>query len=776
MRRRKRDKKSAVRAALGCDRHMDEKQLDQLIGSVERIVFRNEDNGWTVLELDDGQELHKVVGVLPMVGVGETLRLLGGWVEHPSFGIQFRAEYCERHLPTEEDAILRYLSSGAVKGIGQATAIRIVDKFGSHALEVLEKQPERLAEIKGISPAKAQKIAEEYAAQFGLREVLLAFSGYGLTPGEALRCWKKWGASTVERIRQNPYILCTAGLYIGFERADQICMEMGRPADDSRRIEAGLLYILRHNLNNGHTCLPMDKLCQTAVGLLGVEPSLVAETLENMLASFTVKEETFEGRRFVFLNHLHRAEKYCAARIRLIGAFPPLPGRHVEESIDSMERHSGIAYAAQQRLAIREAVEKGALILTGGPGTGKTTTLKAIITLLEQMGETVAIAAPTGRAAKRIAELTGREAKTIHRLLEVQWEDEETPAFGRNEKNPLDADAVVVDELSMVDILLFESLLRAMKTGCRLILVGDTDQLPAVGPGCVLHDLIASGTLPVVRLTEVFRQAMESHIVANAHRIVAGQIPELAFREGDFFFLAQNSAQGVTQTVLDLCSYRLPGKYGCTVFNGLQVLCPGRKGELGTRELNRRLQALLNPESEEKPELTVEGTTLRAGDKVMHVRNNYDIGWTRDDGEVGQGVFNGDIGVLEDIDTRESTLSVRYDDRVAFYTKQEAMDLELAYAVTVHKSQGSEFDAVILPIYRNPPMLCYRNLLYTAVTRAKSLLIIVGSQRTVAEMVANDRKTLRYSGLGYFLQQAEAAVPLGGEGGSEGEPTPGSGR
>ena len=732
------------------------KQLEQLIGSVERIVFRNEDNGWTVIELDDGQELHKVVGVLPMVGVGETLRLLGGWVEHPSFGIQFRAEYCERHLPTEEDAILRYLSSGAVKGVGQATAIRIVERFGSHALEVLEKEPERLTEIKGISPAKAQKIAEEYAAQFGLREVLLAFSGYGLTPGEALRCWKKWGASTVERIRQNPYLLCTSGLYIGFERADRICMGMDRPADDPNRVEAGLVYILRHNLNNGHTCLPADKLCETAVGLLGVEPDRVAEVLESMLSSFTVKEETFGGRRFIFLNHLHRAEKYCAARIRLIAGFPPLPNRHIEESIDRIERQGGITYAAQQRRAIVEAVQKGALILTGGPGTGKTTTLEAIIAILEQMGETVAIAAPTGRAAKRIAELTGREAKTLHRLLEVQWEDEETPAFGRNEKNPLDADAVVVDELSMVDVLLFESLLRAMKTGCRLILVGDTDQLPAVGPGCILHDLIESGVLPVVQLTEVFRQAMASHIVSNAHRIVAGQMPEMAFRDGDFFFLPQKSAQCLTQTWLDLCSYRLPGSYGYTAFNGIQVLCPGRKGELGTRELNRRLQALLNPESEERRELTVEGTLLRVGDKVMHVRNNYDIGWTRDDGEMGQGVFNGDIGVLEDIDTREATLSVRYDDRVAVYTRQEAQDLELAYAVTVHKSQGSEFDAVILPLHRLPPMLCYRNLLYTAVTRAKSLLIIVGSRATVEQMVENNRKTRRYSGLGYFLSQGAA--------------------
>ena len=728
---------------------------DQLVGTVERIVFRNEDNGWTVLELDDGQELHKAVGVLPMVGVGETLRLTGAWVDHPSFGVQFRAEQAQRHLPEGEDAILRYLSSGAVKGIGPATALRIVEKFGDRALDVMEKEPQRLTEIRGISPAKARKLGEEYAAQFGLREVMLAFSSYGLTPGEALRCWKKWGASTVERIRANPYLLCSAGLYIGFERADQICMGMDRSPDDSRRVEAGLLYVLRHNLGNGHTCLPEDKLISTTSALLGVETDKVAETLEGMVYAFTVKVEEFQERRFVFLNHLHRAERSIASRIRLMGGFPPLPDGRVEERVDAVERSLGIAYAAQQRRAIVDAVEKGLLILTGGPGTGKTTTLRAIILLLEQMGETVALAAPTGRAAKRLSELTGREAKTLHRLLEVQWEDnEDAPAFARNEKNPLDADAVVVDELSMVDVLLFDSLLRALKAGCRLVLVGDTDQLPAVGPGSVLGDLMASGEVPVVQLTEVFRQAMQSRIVSNAHRIVAGEMPDLNARDGDFFFLPQDSAQGVVQTVLDLCSYRLPRTYGLSVFDGLQVLCPGRKGELGTRELNRRLQALLNPEADDRREMAVEGTILRVGDKVMHVRNNYDIVWTRDDGESGQGVFNGDIGVLEDMDTREGTLSIRYDDRVALYTRQEAQDIELAYAATVHKSQGSEFDAVILPLYRNPPMLCYRNLLYTAVTRAKTLLILVGSRDTLAEMVKNDRKTLRYTGLEWFLREA----------------------
>ncbi len=726
----------------------------ELCGSVERVVFRNDDNGWTVIELGTEEELHKVVGVLPAVSAGEHLRLLGYWVEHPSFGRQFRAEHCEACLLTGASAILQYLSSGAVKGIGPATAARIVEKFGDATLQIMEQEPQRLTELRGISAEKARKIGEAFASQYGLREVMMTFAPYGLTSNEAVRCWKRWGAAAVRTILDNPYLLCSPGLYIGFDRADAICRSMHGEPDDPRRLEAGMLYILRHNLGNGHTCLPADKLIPTAASLLGVQVQRVEEVLGDMIARFTVKEALFNGRAYIFLPALYQAEKYAAARIRLMTGFPPAVQSNVKNNIDAIERHNGIHYEKQQRLAIAQAVERGALILTGGPGTGKTTTLRAIIMLLEGMGETVAIAAPTGRAAKRISELTGCEAKTLHRLLEVQWDEEDTAMFARNEKNPLDADAVVVDEVSMVDALLFDHLLRALKTGCRLILVGDTDQLPAVGPGCVLQDLIESGMLPVVQLTEVFRQAMESHIVGNAHRIVKGEQPVLSYKTGDFFFLPRRSADEVTRTVLDLCARRLPETYGYTVFAGIQVLCPGRKGELGTREMNRRLQELLNPPAEDKPEITVEGVVLRTGDKVMHTRNNYDIGWTRDDGEFGSGVFNGDIGVLEQVDPRGESLAVRYDDRVALYARQDAQDLELAYAATVHKSQGSEFEAVILPLYHNQPQLCYRNLLYTAVTRAKSLLILVGSQETIRAMVDNNRKTLRYSGLKHFLLEA----------------------
>lgn len=732
---------------------MAQENEKQLSGTVEHIVFCNEENGWTVLELDTGDALQTVVGTFPTVQVGEQLRLQGDYVEHPSFGRQFKATACESSLPTDATAILRYLASGAVRGIGPSTAARIVDRFGADALRILEEEPHRLAKIKGISLKKAQEMGQSFCAQFGLREVVMTFATYGLTPSEALRCWKKFGPSTLTKIKANPYLLCTPGLYIGFERADQLCMGLSGDKLDPHRLEAGVRYVLQHNQGNGHTCLPKDKIIPTAVTLLDVPSEAVESTVERMIG-FDLKEENFGGRPFLFLPRLHEAECFIAMRLQLMGGFSSIAAEDLELRIDAMERNFHIQYEKQQRQAMIEAVAKGTLILTGGPGTGKTTTLRGIITLLESMGETVAIAAPTGRAAKRIAELTGHEAKTLHRLLEVKWDDSETPVFERNEKNPLEADAVVVDEMSMVDTLLFESLLRAVKTGCRLIMVGDTDQLPAVGAGCVLHDLIASGTVPVVQLTQVFRQALESRIVYNAHRIVAGEAMELD-NKNDCFFLPRGSLGEVTKTVLDLCHHRLPDAYGYTAWDGLQVLCPGRKGDLGTVEFNRRLQELLNPPDKKKAQLTVAGITLRVGDKVMHTRNNYDILWMRDNGECGSGVFNGDIGVLEEIHAREETLRVRYDDRVATYTKQDAQDIELAYAITVHKSQGSEFDAVVLPLFRNTQNLCYRNLLYTAVTRAKKLLVLVGSHETVMRMIENDRKTLRYTGLCTFLRRAE---------------------
>ncbi len=728
-----------------------------LSGIVERIVFCNDENGWTVLEVESDEELHKVVGTLPTIQAGELLRLTGEWVEHPKFGRQFRVSAYEHSLPADTESIFRYLASGAVKGIGPATAAALVEAFGGDTLRIMEEEPERLAQIKGITPTRAQKIAKEYREQFGLREVVLAFARFGLTPAEALRCWKRWGMNTVDTIRDNPYLLCSPGLYISFERADAICMSMERPTDDTRRIEAGILHVLRHNLHNGHTCLPSHKLLTAAGLLLGVDAEMVEPVLADMIRSFVVKAELIDDRSFIFLPHLYQAEKYISSRICLMTGFHTEITDVTRRNLAIIEEKNGISYEAEQKTAILSAVEKGLLILTGGPGTGKTTTLRAIITLLEGLGERVLVAAPTGRAAKRMTELTGCEAKTIHRLLEVQWDDSDQPQFARNEKNPLDTDALILDEVSMVDTVLFDSLLRALKPGCRLILVGDTNQLPAVGAGSVLHDLIDSGVLPVVKLTQVFRQALESDIVANAHRIVMGEMPELTNKTGDFFFLPQTSYADTAETVVDLCARRLPATYGTSVFEGIQVLCPGRKGEIGTAALNARLQAVLNPERVDCREWTGEHGVLREGDKVMHIKNDYDILWTRDNGETGLGVFNGDIGVLESVSVREQTLKVRYEDRVALYTYDQAQELEPAYAITVHKSQGSEFETVILPLFRNQSQLCYRNLLYTAVTRAKQLLVLVGSRETVAMMVQNDRKTLRYTGLKQFLKQAGRA-------------------
>jgi len=735
-----------------------QEEVLQLVGMVDHIVFCNEDNGWTVLELEVKDSVYTVVGTFPQVQVGETLRVQGSWVNHPSFGVQFKATASESTLPTDATAILRYLASGAVKGIGPATAARIVDRFGADTLRILEEEPQELAKIKGISLSKAREMGQSFCSQFGLREVVMTFGGYGLSPNEALRCWKKFGPSTLTKIKANPYLLCTSGLRIGFERADQIHSALGGDTLDGNRVEAGVQYVLRHNLGNGHTCLPRDKVLPTAMQLLDVPEVSVDAAITRMVESLQLRQVDIDGRPYLFLPRYYEAEAYIANRMRLMsGMGNAVIAEDIQLRIDAMERNFHITYEEQQRKAMVEAVATGTLILTGGPGTGKTTTLRGVITLLESMGETVAIAAPTGRAAKRISELTGREAKTLHRMLEVRFgvdEDEEGLVFDRNERNPLDADAVVVDEMSMVDVMLFEHLLRATKTGCRLILVGDTDQLPAVGAGCVLQDLMDSGTVPVVQLTQVFRQALESRIVYNAHRIVKGEPMELD-NKSDCFYMPRPSAAAVNETVLELCHHRLPAAYGYTHLEGIQVLCPGRKGEVGTVEMNRRLQELLNPPDKKKAEITVEGVTLRVGDKVMHNRNNYDIPWTRDDGECGSGIFNGDIGVLEEIRLREDMLTVRYDDRVATYTKEDAQDLELAYAITVHKSQGSEFEAVILPLFRNTPHLCYRNLLYTAVTRAKSLLVIVGSRETLDKMIENDRKTLRYTGLRAFLTMGE---------------------
>ena len=737
---------------------MEQQELEKLEGTVENITFHSEETGFTVLDLAVSEtELITVVGELVDVAEGEHLSLMGNYTVHPAYGQQFRALICQKTLPSSANAILKYLSSRAVKGVGPVLAARLVERFGADTLDILEKEPRRLTEVRGISPKKAGELAEEFKRICGVRLVMLFLSKHGIHPSVCVRVWKKWGPQAVEVLTQNPYLLCAGDLGLSFQQADEIAMQLGFVPEDEHRAAAGALFVLQHNLGNGHTCLPHVDLLQKSAALL----ELPTEVLEEQIARLVEEEELIAARVgervFLYLPQLWCAERYIAGRLVLARDSCRSEGRDYAAPIDALEQSAGIRYEGLQRRAITDALQNGVFILTGGPGTGKTTTINAIIELLEQMGERVLLAAPTGRAAKRMTEMTGREAKTIHRLLEVDFRSGDIPTFRRCERNPLDADIIVVDEMSMVDTLLFESLLRAMRLSCRVVLVGDSDQLPSVGPGNVLRDLIASEAFCTVQLREIFRQAASSLIVTNAHQIVRGEHPDLNARDSDFFFLRETSAEDVTQTLLDLVTRRLPKAYGLAPTE-IQVLSPTRRAELGTVELNRRLQAALNPPAPGKREFKNAGSTFREGDKIMQTRNNYNIAWDREEGEGGLGVFNGDIGEVVQVDPSTRTALLRFDDRRAEYSFDMAVELELAYAVTVHKAQGSEFEAVILPLLGGSRNLYYRNLLYTAVTRAKRLLIVLGSGESVMNMVDNNKKMKRYTGLARLLEEETTAV------------------
>ena len=730
--------------------------LLQLEGNVENIVYRNEENGYTVLEIADGEDVITAVGSMPPVTAGDKVVLTGDFTEHKIYGRQFAARTCEICRPSESADILRYLSSGAIKGIGPSTAQRLVREFGDSTLEVMETQPERVALLKGISTEKALDFAAQLKTNAGIRTLMLYLGEYGISNTVAIRIFNAFGAQSVERIRENPYCLCQGGLGVPFERADFIAKREQLEHDSEVRVCAGLSYVLRHNEGGGHTCLPKDKLTQVAADFLGVPHERAAECLEQMLFDRSLIGDTVGGRDFVFTQQQHLNELYIASRIRMMLSFPAEPEKNVEKAVEELESSNSIRYADLQRQAISDALREGMLVLTGGPGTGKTTTLNAIIRILKSRGKKVLLAAPTGRAAQRMSELTGDEAKTLHRLLGVNWDRNENPVFQKNEQNQLKCDALIIDEVSMVDSFIFASVMRALPLGCRLILVGDSDQLPSVGAGNVLGDLIESGLLPVVRLNEIFRQAQQSLIVTNAHKIVNGQMPVLNRSDGDFFFLFRSDRHEAAKVICDLCQTRLPNAYGYSPFENIQVLSPSKKGDLGTAELNERLQERLNPPSEDKAEVTIGGKTFREGDKVMQVKNNYDIRWFRENGETGEGVFNGDIGVIEKIDKRNKVIRVQFDDKSASLGFDACGDLDFSYAVTVHKSQGNEFDAVIIPMFSGPPQLYYRNLLYTAVTRAKKTLILIGVPQTVEYMVNNNRQTKRYTALKEFLTRGES--------------------
>ena len=725
---------------------------EKITGIVDEVTFRNEANGFTVLDLEMENELLTVVGVLPGVNAGETVTLTGTYTTHPSFGRQFKATAFSRCMPETADQIYKYLSSGVIKGIGPKRAISIVERFGEDTLRVLDKEPEKLASIKGISEEAAEQIGNEFQKQYAMRTVMLGLEKYDFTPSECIRIFKKLGIAAVEKVEENPYMLCSLGIGISFERAEAIEQKLPKKPLPDYRIREGILHVCRYNsTNRGHTCIPREKLLKPCADLLEITQDEVDITIDTLVNIGHLKKAEIDKHEFIFLPSAYLAEKQIAERINIITNFPPPGAPQLADWIDNIERQNNIVYEEQQRLAIATAAKKGLLVLTGGPGTGKTTAIKGIINIFEKQRLNIALAAPTGRAAKRMSEVTGMEAKTIHRLLEVEWDEDDRPVFRRNIRNPLDCDALILDELSMIDIHLFANLIDALHLGCRLILVGDSDQLPPVGAGNVLQDLIKSEKLPVVCLTQVFRQAMESKIITTAHRIVNGEVPDLTNDGKDYFHLERPSSTSTAQTVVELCSERLPKAYGWDPLADIQVICPSKKGEAGTQNLNKLLQEALNPPHPDKKELIIAGRLFREGDKVMQVRNNYSIEWTSGK-EKGTGIFNGDIGIIEQIDTKTGVTVVNFDGKSALIAGEFLSEVEHAYAVTVHKSQGSEFKAVIIPLINIVPNLAYRNLLYTAVTRARDLLITTGSAQTVSSMTLNDKKAKRYSALAQFLK------------------------
>lgn len=726
-------------------------ELTEITGTVEFITYFNEENGYTVLEISSGGELYTATGNTGKLYQGEKITLSGVWNIHPTFGKQFKIDSCRREAPETAGEMLSYLSSGIIKGVKEKTAQKIVERFGEESFYIIESFPDRLAEIKGISKEKAREISREFVKFAAEREALIALEKYGMTASECLKAYKVFGSKCVETIERNPYMLCGERVGIGFDKADAIAERLpARPAPEYR-IDAGITHAVRHNCTaNGHTCIPRSKLLPLCTEFIGCTADETEIRLDKLIENKFLISHNVEGKEFIFLPEIYKAERNAAETVLFMKRFAAKGDTRIDEQIANAELISGVCYNDMQKKAIKLAVEKGILILTGGPGTGKTTTLRGILKVFEGMGLEVALAAPTGRAAKRMSELTGREAQTIHRLLEVEWDRNDKPVFQRNRRNPLSAGAVIIDELSMVDIVLFSSLMDALPIGCRLVMVGDSDQLPPVGAGNVLHDLISSRVLPVVELKEVFRQAMESLIITNAHKIVGGEMPELARTDKDFFFMERRTQSSTAKTVVELCAERLPKAYGYSPTEDIQVLCPSKKGEEGTVSLNKLLQASINPPAKHKKEHVFGQRIFRVGDKLMQIKNNYNIMWNSPDKE-GMGVFNGDIGSLEKIDESNHLLYVRYDDRVAEYPFESAAELEHAYAVTVHKSQGNEFPAVVMPVTSVVPQLAYRNLLYTAVTRAKELMILVGTRQSIERMAANDKKTKRYSALRSFL-------------------------
>ena len=732
-----------------------ENELLELSGTVENIIYKNEENGYTVLRLkNDSGELVTVVGCFPYAAAGESMIISGSWMNHSVHGRQFKAEFAQRLLPTSANAIYQFLAGGSVKGIGPATASLIVNRFGDASLDVMLNSWEELTKIKGISSAKAQQISKSFRRQAGVRMLMEFVCSFGLRPILAMRMYKYYGDDALEALRANPYILCGSMIGGTFAEADAMALELGIEEHSKNRLGAAILFELSHNTGNGHCFIPREKLAAVTGELIGVEPEDVDECLEELIEGGQLCYEEIAGCRACYLPELYEAERDAAEQFARMSKRRFNDRVDVQKLLSRLESSQGIRYAPMQRSTLELALKNQIVVITGGPGTGKTTSIRAILAMFEQLGLKTLLTAPTGRAAKRMTELTGQEASTVHRLLGAKFdEDSDHVVFTKDESDRLDCDAVILDECSMVDICLMDALLKALPPDARLVMVGDADQLPPVGPGNVFSALIRSQVIPTVRLTEIFRQNEGSKIIRNAHMINRGEHPDLAENSGDFFRLKRLQAGTSVETITQLCSQRLPGKMGIPP-EDIQVLSPTRKGELGTANLNRALQAVLNPPGKEKKEKLFGDAVFREGDRVMQIKNNYDILWKNASGtESGTGIYNGDIGVIDAIDPEAETITVNFDGRIAGFGFDSLIELEHAWAITVHKAQGSEYRAVILALSPGSQMLLTRGVLYTAVTRAKELMIMVGDDQTAYQMIDNFRRSKRYTALRVRLRK-----------------------
>lgn len=736
----------------------------RLTGEVESIIYENKENGYTVFSLTTEDDEVTCVGIVPQIHTGETLEIGGRWSIHPVYGRQIQVQYYEKSMPTTKSGMEKYLASGLIRGIGPKTAKKIVERFGEASFYVIEEKPEQLAEIRGLTYEKALQISQIFREQHELRRAMIFLQGFDVSPAYAMRIYKRYKSRTFDIVKTNPYRLADDIWGIGFRMADKMAAEAGIQADDPNRVKAAVKYVLNQAAGNGHCYLPKEELAEQAGQLLGLHPDFVENALRELQVDGEIWQENLRGITAVYLNFYFYAEMVVAKRLlELSGEMLEGSMEKTAREIAAVEKQTGVILAEEQRAAVQEAMSRGVLIVTGGPGTGKTTTINTILRILKKEDVEVVLAAPTGRAAKRMTEATGVEAQTIHRLLETSFlsDDSRRQTFERNEENPIEADVIIIDETSMVDLLLMHSLLRAVAPGTRLIFVGDMDQLPSVGPGNVLKDMIRSERLPVVRLAHIFRQAQESAIIMNAHRINGGEEPVLNEKGTDFFFLRRTFGEDVVTAIRDLIVKRLPGFTGRDSMQDMQVLTPMRKGLLGVQHLNSVLQQALNPHQEGRKEKEFRQMVFREGDKVMQIKNNYNMAWRVYNSmgkrcDEGAGIFNGDEGRIQSIDEVNETMRVVFDDgKVVDYDFSQLEELELAYAITIHKSQGSEYPVVILPVHSGPPMLMTRNLLYTAITRAREMVVLVGLPETISAMVANDREVGRYTGLTERIQNLD---------------------